>query len=86
MEVLKEERDWLLRTLEGNGYFPPACAAPPFLDVPAGDPYCAWIQELAARGVTGGCGGGNYCPGAPVTRGEMAAFLTRTFGRPVPAP
>jgi hypothetical protein len=30
--------------------------------------------------VTAGCGGGNYCPGNPVTRGQMAVFLTTTFG------
>jgi hypothetical protein len=27
--------------------------------------------------VTGGCGGGNYCPNASVTRGQMAAFMHR---------
>ena len=25
-------------------------------------PFCRWIEELARRGVTGGCGGRNYCP------------------------
>ena len=32
------------------------------------------------RGIVSGCGGGNYCPAAPVTRQEMAVFLTVTFG------
>ena len=56
------------------------CAAPPFNDVPAASPFCPWIQELAHRGITGGCGGGNFCPTAPNTRGQMAVFLTKTFG------
>jgi len=29
--------------------------------------------------VTGGCGGGNYCPSNPVARDQMAVFLTKTF-------
>jgi hypothetical protein len=30
--------------------------------------------------VVGGCVGGNYCPSAPVTREQMALFITVTFG------
>jgi hypothetical protein len=51
-----------------------------FPDVPASDPFAPWIEQLAAEGITGGCGGGNYCPASPVTRGQMAVFLTKTFG------
>jgi hypothetical protein len=40
----------------------------------------AWIEQLAAEGITAGCGNGNYCPEAPVTRDQMAVFLVRTFG------
>ena len=44
----------------------------------------AELQEaaalLAAESITAGCGGGNYCPDAPVTRGQMAVFLSKTFG------
>jgi hypothetical protein len=29
---------------------------------------------------TAGCGGGNYCPDAPLTRGQMAAFLSKALG------
>jgi hypothetical protein len=39
-----------------------------------------WINQLATEGITGGCGGGNYCPLDPVQRGQMAVFLTKTFG------
>jgi hypothetical protein len=33
-----------------------------------------------ARGITGGCAAGQYCPGQPVTRAQMAVFLGATFG------
>jgi hypothetical protein len=46
-----------------------------FTDVPVGHPFCGFIEKLAADGITGGCGGGNFCPDAPVTRGQMAVFL-----------
>ncbi len=42
----------------------------------------ASINRLAAAGITGGCGGGNFCPTTPVTRGQMAAFLARAFSLP----
>jgi hypothetical protein len=38
-----------------------------------------WIYDLAAQGITGGCGGGNYCPTDPVLRQQMAVFLVKTF-------
>jgi hypothetical protein len=70
---------FLLHTLDPS-LSPPACGAPMFGDVPASSAFCAWIEELARRGITGGCGGGNYCPTDPVTREQMAVFLTATFG------
>jgi hypothetical protein len=70
----------LLRTAEGTSYVPPACTTPVFGDVPCSDPFARWINELAARHVTAGCGGGNYCPGGTVTRAQMAVFVSRTFG------
>jgi hypothetical protein len=75
---------FLLLTKEGTGYLPPACplppAPPPFNDVPASDPYCRWIKQLVARGITAGCGNGNYCPAAFAPREQMAVFITATFG------
>jgi hypothetical protein len=59
---------------------PPACTVPVFADVPASSGFCRWIEELARRGVVTGCGGGNYCPTAPVTREQMGVFLSATFG------
>jgi predicted TIM-barrel enzyme len=69
---------FVLKTLD-PAIDPPACGTPMFADVPATSPYCRWIEELARRGVVAGCGGGNYCPANPVTRGQMAVFLTVTF-------
>lgn len=38
------------------------------------------INRAAAAGLTSGCGGTQFCPGAVVTRGQMAAFFHRAFG------
>ncbi|MGE5412566.1 MAG: S-layer homology domain-containing protein, partial [Syntrophomonadaceae bacterium] len=57
----------------------PAPLTPTFGDVPASHPFFQYIEALAASGITGGCGGGNYCPNNPNTRGQMAVFLTKTF-------
>ena len=73
---------FLLRTLEGPAYVPPACVTPLFGDVPCTNGFSRWIDELANRGITAGCGGGNYCPSGSVSRGQMAVFLSTTFSLP----
>jgi uncharacterized repeat protein (TIGR01451 family) len=71
---------FVLLSKEGVGYTPAACAPPnTFTDVPETSPFCRYIEELAARGVVGGCGGNNYCPTGPVTREQMAIFVLRTL-------
>ena len=70
---------FLLKARHGSGYVPPP-AQGIFADVPTSNPFAPWIEELAAEGVTAGCGGASYCPDAPNTRGQMAVFLTRMFG------
>jgi hypothetical protein len=70
---------FVLRTLDPN-LDPPACTTPVFSDVPADSPFCRWIEELVRRGVVSGCAAGRYCPADPVTREQMAVFLTGTFG------
>ena len=70
----------LLRTLEGTGYAPPDCTVESFSDVPCDNPFADWIYELVARNITAGCGGGNYCPAGSASRGQMAVFVTKTFG------
>jgi hypothetical protein len=72
---------FLLRAENGPGYLPPP-AVGLFADVPAASPFARFIERLAARKITAGCGGGNFCPGDPVTRGQMAAFLVKTFHLP----
>jgi S-layer family protein len=70
---------FVLRTLN-PALSPPACTTPMFADVPASSPFCPWIEELVRRRVVSGCGGGNYCPAADVSREQMGVFLTVTFG------
>jgi S-layer family protein len=71
---------FLLVAREGMGYVPPACAPPNlFEDVPESSPYCRWIEELARRGITGGCDATHFCPAAGVTREQMAVFVLRAL-------
>jgi hypothetical protein len=73
---------FLLRGMHGTTYKPPAAKGNIFSDVPPGTFLGNWIEELAAEGVTSGCGGGEFCPANTVSRGEMAAFLSRAFALP----
>ena len=73
---------FLLRAEHGSTYTPPAASGTAFDDVPATHWAAAWIEQLAAEGITGGCGANNYCPNNKVTRAEMAVFLVRTFSLP----
>ena len=70
---------FVLAAKDGAAYVPPACTTPMFDDVPASNPFCRFIEELARRGVVSGCGGGNYCPTSPVTREQMSIFVLRTL-------
>ena len=62
-----------------------AVALPPggtFLD-DDGNVHEGYIEAIADAGITTGCNAplnDRYCPGRDVTRGQMAAFLTRTLG------
>ncbi|MGE5346129.1 MAG: S-layer homology domain-containing protein, partial [Acidithiobacillales bacterium] len=51
-----------------------------FTDVPAGDPFCSSVHFLWARGIIAGCSATQYCPALPVTRDQMAKFLSNAFG------
>jgi hypothetical protein len=65
------------------GYVLEVSIAPPtptFNDVPTTHPFFQFIEALAASGITTGCGNGNYCPDAPLTRGQMAVFLAKALG------
>lgn len=72
---------FLLKSRHGSSYVPPSVGASTgFADVSVTHWAAAWITQLAAEGITGGCGSGNYCPEIPVTRAEMAIFLVKAFG------
>jgi hypothetical protein len=52
-----------------------------FADVPTSYTFHDDIEQLYGARIGTGCGGGNYCPNNPVTRGQMAGFLNRGLGR-----
>lgn len=68
---------FLLKAKHDPNFVPPP-AGGIFSDVPPSSFAADWIEELHAEGITAGCGGGNYCPGAPVTRAQMAVLLLKT--------
>ncbi|MCG6962472.1 MAG: S-layer homology domain-containing protein, partial [Acidobacteria bacterium] len=68
---------FLLKAKHGRDYQPPACSGI-FDDVACpGGSAVNWIEELYNEGITAGCGGGNYCPGKPINRDQMAVFLLK---------
>lgn len=58
----------------------PAPAFATFNDVPQSDPGFPFVEALVRSGITAGCGGGNYCPNATLTRRQMAVFLATALG------
>lgn len=58
----------------------PAPASAAFTDVPTSHPFFQFVEALRASGITLGCSATQYCPDAPVTRAQMAAFLARMGG------
>jgi hypothetical protein len=71
---------FLLKTKFGAAHQPPP-AAGVFADVPMGDAFGSWIEELYADDITEGCLTNplRYCPSHANTRGQMAVFLVKTF-------
>jgi mannan endo-1,4-beta-mannosidase len=67
---------FILKAQYGAGHVPPA---PDGLygDVPTNHWAACWIEHLTGLGIAAGCGGGNFCPDAPVSRAETAVFLLR---------
>jgi len=51
-----------------------------FADVPPGSFGAGFIERLAADGIVAGCGGGSFCPSAPISRASTAVFLAKAFG------
>ena len=51
----------VLKARHGLCYVPPPCTGQ-FDDVPCPSTFAAWIEAFADEGITGGCGGNNFCP------------------------
>lgn len=60
----------------------PAPAVATFGDVPTDHPYFQFVEALSASYITAGCDAAPplYCPDAPLTRGQMAVFLSKALG------
>jgi hypothetical protein len=52
-----------------------------FSDVPPTAFYYNAVEAIYHAGITSGCATGLYCPDNTVTRGQMAVFMHRGFGR-----
>jgi hypothetical protein len=72
---------FVVKAVEGADFVPPP-ATGIFNDVPASDPFAPWIEYLYSQGITAGCGGGNFCPTANISNGQMAVFLVKAFNVP----
>lgn len=73
---------FLLRALGETN--PSAPGSPRFADVSPANPFYSFIDRMAIRGITVGCGNNAqgqpiYCPTDMVSREQMAAFLARAF-------
>jgi hypothetical protein len=66
-----------MAALLGDNFTYPAAAT--FGDVPTTHMGFQWVQKMAELGITGGCTPPNFCPSDPVTREQMAVFITRAF-------
>ena len=67
---------FIIRALFADN-FSIASQVPYFTDEPSTDTFFNYIQKMKDEGITVGCGNGQYCPSADVTRDQMAAFLVR---------
>lgn len=70
----------LKATLSWRRQVSPAPVTATFDDVPTGHLFFQHIEALATSGITAGCDADSFCPGAPLTRGQMAAFLATALG------
>ncbi len=48
-----------------------------FSDVDQADIFHSYVETIFRNGITAGCGGGDYCRNASVTRAQMAVFLLK---------
>jgi hypothetical protein len=76
----------VLKAEHGICYTPPPCTPGVFADVPCPSQFADWIEAMFAEGITGGCGGGNFCPLDTVRRDQMAPFLLKAVHGPTYVP
>ena len=78
---------FVLKAAHGICYTPPPCTPPGvFADVPCPSDFADWIEAMASEGITGGCGGGLFCPLDTVRRDQMAPFLLKAVHGPAFVP
>jgi hypothetical protein len=58
----------------------PAPATATFTDVPTDHPFFAFVEALAAAGITVGYPDGRFGVDDPITRGQMAVFMAKALG------
>ena len=66
---------FILKAEHGATYTPPPATGDVFEDVPADAFAAGFIEQLAAEGITVGCGDGRFCPDDPLTRAQVAAYI-----------
>ena len=79
-------RTFIVMLVRAAGIDAPPVASSSFTDVADDDWALPYIEAAASMGIIAGCGDGRFCPGDPVTRGQAAAFISRTTGWSGPAP
>lgn len=69
---------FIIRALGVN---PPVPASQRFTDVPPSNGFYPFIEEMAVRQITAGCGAAVYCPANNVPHEQMATFISRALGQ-----
>ena len=70
---------FLVRAVEGEPAANYCGGSSSFSDVSPDVWSCRYIKRLSELNITGGCGGGNYCPQGLVTSEQMAVFIVRAL-------
>ncbi|MBK8639094.1 MAG: S-layer homology domain-containing protein [Chromatiaceae bacterium] len=70
---------FLVRAAEGEPAANYCGGSSSFSDVSPSAWSCPHIKRMGELNITGGCGGGNYCPQGLVTREQMAVFIVRAL-------
>jgi hypothetical protein len=72
--------EFIIRAIYNGDNFPaPINFYGDFSDLPPQHPAYRYVQKMRELRITDGCTATTYCPEDPVTRGQMAAFVTRAL-------